>query len=51
MNYPLFAKLILDLPGTPPLVVEHIKPEQFAETRRKLLAIFGVRLWGAKLPG
>ena len=40
MNYPLFAKLILDLPGTPRLIVEHIKPEQFAETRRKLLPLF-----------
>jgi sugar phosphate isomerase/epimerase len=40
MNYPLFAKLILDLPGEPPLVVEHVKPEQFAETRRKLLPVF-----------
>jgi len=43
MNYPLFARLILDLPGEPPLVVEHIKPEQFAETRRKLLPVFAAR--------
>lgn len=43
MNYPLFTRQILDLPETVPLVVEHIKPEQFAETRRKLLAVFATR--------
>jgi sugar phosphate isomerase/epimerase len=43
MNYPLFARLILDLPGTPPLIMEHLKPEQFAETRRKLLAVFAAQ--------
>jgi hypothetical protein len=40
MNYPLFIDQILALPDSPPLVVEHVKPEQFAETRRKLVPVF-----------
>ena len=43
MNYPLFASLISDLLGTPPLIMEHLKPDQFAETRRKLAAVFAGR--------
>jgi sugar phosphate isomerase/epimerase len=39
-NYPLFVGKILTLPGQPPLIPEHIKPEQFAEVRRKLLPLF-----------
>jgi hypothetical protein len=40
MNYPLFVDLILGLPDSPPLIIEHVKPEQFAETRRNLLPLF-----------
>jgi sugar phosphate isomerase/epimerase len=40
MNYPLFAKLILGLPGEPALIVEHTRPEQFADARNKLLPVF-----------
>jgi sugar phosphate isomerase/epimerase len=40
MNYPLFARLILELPESTPLIVEHIKPDQYGETRRKVLGVF-----------
>jgi len=40
MNYSLFAEKILTLPVSPPLVAEHMRPEEFAEARRKLLPVF-----------
>jgi sugar phosphate isomerase/epimerase len=40
LNYPLFVEKILTLPDSVPLVAEHIKPEQFADTRRRLLPLF-----------
>ncbi|MBI5283079.1 MAG: TIM barrel protein [Candidatus Solibacter usitatus] len=43
MNYRLYAELIRTLPADVPVVAEHIGPEEFASTRRKLLAIFNAR--------
>jgi len=39
MNYPLYLVHIRALPGKPPIIVEHINPPQFAETRQKLLPL------------
>lgn len=41
MSYPLFIEQIRALPGSPPLVAEHISERQFAETRRRLLPLLG----------
>lgn len=40
MNYPLFIERILSLPGSPPLVAEHLALVEFAEARRALLPLF-----------
>lgn len=39
MNYPLYLKLVRGLRGDVPVVAEHIGPGEFAETRRRLLAM------------
>ena len=41
MNYPLFVDYIRKLPGTLPVIAEHVKPANFGETRRALLRLFG----------
>ncbi|MBI5084744.1 MAG: TIM barrel protein [Acidobacteria bacterium] len=43
MNYQLYADLIRTLPGDVPVIAEHIGPEEFASTRRKLLDVFNAR--------
>jgi len=40
LNYPLYAREILSLPGSPPIVAEHLSIEEYAEARRKLLPVF-----------
>ena len=40
MNYPLYAELILSLPASIPVIAEHLKPDEFAEARRRLLPVF-----------
>lgn len=40
MNYPLFAKLVRELPADIPVVAEHIAPSEFGTTRRKLIPVF-----------
>ncbi len=44
MNYPLFAELILQLPGGTPIIAEHLPPDRFAQARRKLLPLFRASL-------
>ena len=39
MNYPLFAELVRSLPADVPAIAEHLQPGEFAEARRKLLAL------------
>jgi sugar phosphate isomerase/epimerase len=39
MNYALFAGLVRSLPANIPAIAEHLKPEQFAEARRKLMTL------------
>lgn len=39
MNYPLYLKLVRGLREGVPVVAEHIGPAEFAETRRRLLAM------------
>ena len=47
MNYPRFVEHIRKLPADVPIIAEHIQPEEFRETREKLLPLFnGVRATG-----
>ncbi len=39
MNYRLYAGLIRSLPGAPPIIAEHLQPDQFARARQRLAAI------------
>ena len=39
MNYRLFLREVMALPPDVPAIAEHIGPEEFADTRRKLLAL------------
>jgi sugar phosphate isomerase/epimerase len=39
MNYPLYLKLVRGLKGDVPVVAEHIGSAEFAETRRRLVAM------------
>ncbi|MCC7499694.1 MAG: TIM barrel protein [Bryobacterales bacterium] len=43
MNYPLFVRLIGELPDEVPLIAEHIGPAEFASTRKNLLGLFHAR--------
>ena len=38
MNYKLFLKGVEGLPGDTPVIAEHVKPEEFGATRRRLVA-------------
>lgn len=40
LNYPLYVREILALPGSPPIVAEHLSVEEYAGSRRKLLPLF-----------
>jgi len=40
MNYPLYAKEILALPGAPPIIAEHLSPAQFSDARKRLAQVF-----------
>jgi len=40
MNYRLFVEGILALPGSPPIVAEHLRREEFAGARKELLRLF-----------
>jgi sugar phosphate isomerase/epimerase len=40
MNYRLYAKHVLGLPASIPVVAEHLPPDRFAEARRRLLPLF-----------
>ncbi len=40
MNYPLYARLLKNLPAGIPIAAEHLKPEEFSAARQKLLPLF-----------
>jgi hypothetical protein len=40
MNYRLYAKHVVGLPASIPVVAEHVPPERFGEARRRLLPLF-----------
>jgi len=40
MNYALYVREILSLPGLPPIVAEHLSIQEYAEARRNLLPAF-----------
>lgn len=40
MNYPLYVKEILALPGAPPIIAEHLPPAKFENARKRLVQVF-----------